>query len=86
MDLVGEEYFLSFVSVVMLMIFDSKCSKISEDGEEKMLARLGITYGVLRILGFDEERVNQCLKTIGGVDLDTAYEWVIAIQSSASVN
>ena len=65
---------------------DSKCSKFSEDEEEKMLARLGITYGVLRRLGFDEERVNQCLKTIGGVDLDTAYEWVIAIQSSASVN
>ncbi len=86
MDLVGEEHVPLFVSVVISMILDSKCSKISEDGEEKMLARLGITYGVLRRLGFDEERVNQCLKTISGVDLDTAYEWVIAIQSSASVN
>lgn len=51
-----------------------------------MLARLGITYGVLRRLGFNEERVNQCLKTISGVELDTAYEWVIAIQSSIAVD
>lgn len=41
-----------------------------------MLPRLGITYGVLRRLGFSDERVLECLKSIPGVDLDEAFEWV----------
>ena len=38
--------------------------------------RLGITYGVLRRLGFSEARVEECLRAMLGVDLDEAYEWV----------
>ena len=38
--------------------------------------RLAVTYGILRRLGFSEERVEECLRAIPGVDLDEAYEWV----------
>lgn len=47
-----------------------------DEAEDKAVARLGITYGVLRRLGFSEARVNECLNAINGVDLDEAYEWV----------
>lgn len=47
-----------------------------EDPEDKAIARLGVTYGVLRRLGFSETRVDECLNAINGVDLDEAYEWV----------
>jgi ATP-dependent RNA helicase DHX29 len=47
-----------------------------EDPEKKAIARLGITYGVLRRLGFSEARVEECLRSIQSVDLDEAYEWV----------
>lgn len=41
-----------------------------------MLTRLGVTYGVLRRLGYSEETVARCLKFIDGVDLEEAHEWV----------
>lgn len=47
-----------------------------DEPEDKLIARLGVTYGVLRRLGFSEAKVEECLGTIGGVDLDEAYEWV----------
>jgi len=47
--------------------------------EEKIVTRLAITYGILRRLGFSEERVQECLNTIPGVELDEAYEWVSQI-------
>ena len=47
-----------------------------EDTEDKALARIGITYGVLRRLGFSEDRVEECLHAMNGVDLDEAYDWV----------
>ena len=37
---------------------------------------MAITYGVLRRLGFSESRVEECLRSIGGIDLEEAYEWV----------
>ena len=40
------------------------------------MVRLAVTYGVLRRLGFSEERVEECLRSIGGVDLDEAFDWV----------
>jgi ATP-dependent RNA helicase DHX29 len=51
-------------------------SKAISEPEEKVLAKLGITFGVLRRLGFSEERVEECLRSIHGVDLDEAYDWV----------
>ena len=41
-----------------------------------MLGRLGITYGVLRRLGFIEEKVEECLRAINGVELEEAFDWV----------
>ena len=49
---------------------------VDEPSEEKALTRLAVTYGILRRLGFSEERVEQCIRAIPGVDLDEAYEWV----------
>lgn len=43
--------------------------------EDKVMPQLGMIYGVLRKLGIDEERVLQCLRIIGVLDIDSAYEW-----------
>lgn len=48
-----------------------------EDTDEKLVARLALTYGILRRLGFSEGIVDSCLKAIPGLDVDDAYEWVI---------
>lgn len=56
--------------------------KLLEEPEEKMVARLGITYGVLRRLGFSQDRVDECLRAIQGVDLEEAYEWVHSFPAS----
>ncbi|KAG1867923.1 P-loop containing nucleoside triphosphate hydrolase protein [Suillus subalutaceus] len=50
--------------------------KLLEETEEKLVTRLGITYGVLRRLGFSQDRVDECLRAIQGVDLEEAYEWL----------
>ncbi|RDB29553.1 putative helicase C15C4.05 [Hypsizygus marmoreus] len=50
--------------------------KTLDEPEDKAIARLGITYGVLRRLGFLDARVEECLRAIQGVDLDEAYEWL----------
>ena len=44
--------------------------------EDKALPRLAITYGVLRRLGFPEDTVEQCLRSIDGVELEEAIDWV----------
>src|ERR1700709_1251032 len=54
---------------------DSVARGLSEP-PEKALSKLGVTYGALRRLGFSEERVEECLRTINGVDLEEAYDWV----------
>lgn len=50
--------------------------KLLEEPEEKLVTRLAITYGVLRRLGFSQDRVDECLRAIQGVDLEEAYEWL----------
>jgi ATP-dependent RNA helicase DHX29 len=47
-----------------------------DEPEDKVIGRLAITYGVLRRLGFSEDRVQECLRTINGIELDEAYDWV----------
>jgi hypothetical protein len=44
--------------------------------DDSSLARLGITYGVLRRLGYSEETVERCLAATDGTDLEEAHEWV----------
>ncbi|KAI0670050.1 P-loop containing nucleoside triphosphate hydrolase protein [Trametes maxima] len=50
--------------------------KSIDEPEDKALVRLAITYGVLRRLGFSEDRTEECLRAIPGVDLDEAVEWL----------
>ena len=50
--------------------------KSLDESENKSIARLAVTYGVLRRLGFPEDRVMECLYAIHGVELDEAYDWV----------
>ncbi|KAJ7110080.1 P-loop containing nucleoside triphosphate hydrolase protein [Mycena epipterygia] len=47
-----------------------------EESEDKAIGKLGITYGVLRRLGFTEDRVEECLRAIRGVEIDEAYDWL----------
>lgn len=54
----------------------SQGPKLIEESEEKAIGRLGITYGVLRRLGFDEALVENCLRRVSGVELDDALQWV----------
>ncbi|EJD52139.1 P-loop containing nucleoside triphosphate hydrolase protein [Auricularia subglabra TFB-10046 SS5] len=55
---------------------DSRPKTLLDEPEEKVLARLGITYGVLRRVGFSEDRVIECLNAISGTELDDAFEWL----------
>lgn len=52
--------------------------------DDNALIRLGVTYGVLRRLGYSEETVRRCLESVDGLDLEEAHEWVggpIAVES-----
>lgn len=44
--------------------------------KEKAGARLAVTFGILRRLGFSEDWVDQCLRTMSGIELDEALDWV----------
>jgi ATP-dependent RNA helicase DHX29 len=55
-----------------------------ERSDEKVLSKLGITYGTLRRLGFTEVRINECLQAIRGVSLDEGLEWVSSTYFSPS--
>ncbi|KAF7966231.1 hypothetical protein HWV62_39469 [Athelia sp. TMB] len=54
----------------------AEARKTLEETEDKATARLAITYGVLRRLGFSEARVEECLGAISGVDVDEAFDWL----------
>ena len=47
--------------------------------DEKALTRFGVTFGVLRRLGYSEEIVLRCLESVDGLDLEEAYEWVCSL-------
>ncbi|KAI0094612.1 P-loop containing nucleoside triphosphate hydrolase protein [Irpex rosettiformis] len=46
-----------------------------EESQEKLIPRIGVTYGVLRRLGFSEDTVETCLNSISGIDLVEAFDW-----------
>ncbi|KAL1693102.1 P-loop containing nucleoside triphosphate hydrolase protein [Schizophyllum commune] len=50
--------------------------KTVDDADDKAISKLGTTYGVLRRLGFSEERVEECLRSISGIDIEEAYDWL----------
>lgn len=63
--------------ILKLNLESPECErKLLEETEEKIVTKLGITYGVLRRLGFSQDRVDECLRAIQGVDLEEAYEWL----------
>ncbi|CED84539.1 ATP-dependent RNA helicase A [Phaffia rhodozyma] len=43
---------------------------------EKILLRLAITHGVLTKIGFQPERIEECLKALSNWDLDEAFDWL----------
>jgi ATP-dependent RNA helicase DHX29 len=51
-------------------------AKANDDTEEKVIARLGITYGVLRRLGYSENSVEKCLRNLHTFELEEAFDWV----------
>ncbi|KAF9015290.1 P-loop containing nucleoside triphosphate hydrolase protein [Cyathus striatus] len=65
---------------------EPEVSKSLDESEEKALARLAITYGVLRRLGFTETHVEECLRSIRGVELDEAYDWLYLHYSSEELS
>ncbi|KAJ7070917.1 P-loop containing nucleoside triphosphate hydrolase protein [Mycena amicta] len=56
--------------------YSGDARKALDEPEEKAIGKLATTYGVLRRLGFSEERVEECLREIKGVDLDEGYDWL----------
>ncbi|KAF9270347.1 P-loop containing nucleoside triphosphate hydrolase protein [Marasmius fiardii PR-910] len=63
--------------ILDLSVEQDHVEKKSLDGpEDKVIPRLAITYGVLRRLGFSDEKVEECLKEINGVELEEAYIWL----------
>lgn len=50
--------------------------KRPEKLDDKYLGKLGLAFGVLRRLGFSEERVFECLKAIPTVELEDALDWL----------
>lgn len=51
-------------------------TKANDDTDEKIFARLGITYGVLRRLGYSENVVEKCLRKLNTFELEDAFERV----------
>jgi hypothetical protein len=71
----GDNCYSIYISILLCSLL--VVSKMTlDESEDKALPRLGATYGVLRRLGFSEERVLECLRSIHGVDLDEAFDWV----------
>ncbi|KAG8713990.1 hypothetical protein FRC11_010257 [Ceratobasidium sp. 423] len=52
-------------------------SKPIQEPEAKILPRLAVTYGTLRGLGLPENRIEECLKAIPDVEIDSAIEWLV---------
>ncbi|KAK0208360.1 P-loop containing nucleoside triphosphate hydrolase protein [Desarmillaria ectypa] len=67
------------VERILDLALDSRSSEGKrqiDEPEDKVVAKLAITYGVLRRLGFSEERVIECLEAIPGFELEEAYDWL----------
>lgn len=67
------------VPITLIIVTCSAASSLPAlaDPLERVLLRVGITYGVLMRLGFTEDRVLECLKALPSFELDEAFDWVI---------
>ncbi|KAH0838412.1 P-loop containing nucleoside triphosphate hydrolase protein [Lanmaoa asiatica] len=54
----------------------SRARHHADPNKEKAATRLAVTYGILRRLGFSEDWVEQCLRSMTGIELDEALDWV----------
>ncbi|ELU41299.1 helicase domain-containing protein [Rhizoctonia solani AG-1 IA] len=52
-------------------------SRLIQEPEVKVLPRLAVVYGTLRGLGLTEKIIEECLKVISDIDIDSAIEWLI---------
>ncbi|KAG9018209.1 hypothetical protein FRB90_011844, partial [Tulasnella sp. 427] len=50
--------------------------KAPKKADDENLGKFGVTFGVLRRLGFSEERVLECLTAIPSVELEDALDWL----------
>lgn len=67
------------VERILGLVLDSRTSEGKrqiDEPEDKVVAKIAITYGVLRRLGFSEEKVVECLEAIPGIELEEAYDWL----------
>ncbi len=51
------------------------------DSEERLLGRLGVTYGTLKQLGYSDDRIDECLQAIDDITYEDALDWVCYIDS-----
>ncbi|KIO31878.1 hypothetical protein M407DRAFT_217155 [Tulasnella calospora MUT 4182] len=61
---------------LILRVASTPPLKRPEKLDDKYLGKLGLAFGVLRRLGFSEERVFECLKAIPTVELEDALDWL----------
>lgn len=47
-----------------------------KESEEKLVPKIAITYGVLRRLGFPDDVAERCLRSMPGIELSDAFDWV----------
>ncbi|KAF8752874.1 P-loop containing nucleoside triphosphate hydrolase protein [Rhizoctonia solani] len=52
-------------------------SRLIQEPEVKVLPRLAVVYGTLRGLGLTEKIIEECLKVISDIDIDSAIEWLV---------
>ncbi|KAG8712172.1 hypothetical protein FRC09_020158, partial [Ceratobasidium sp. 395] len=51
-------------------------AKLIPEPEDKVLPRLAVTYGTLRGIGLPVDKVEECLRAIPDIDIDSALEWL----------
>ncbi|PFH54597.1 hypothetical protein AMATHDRAFT_134454 [Amanita thiersii Skay4041] len=61
-------------------------NKALDEPEDKVIAKLGITYGTLCRVGFSETRIEECMQSINGTDLEEAFDWVGEYIHSSSLS
>lgn len=71
-----ESYIRQIISLAMETLEVQGIRPCLEGPEEKHISKLGVTYGILRRLGFSEDRTVECLKAVEGIELEEAYEWL----------
>lgn len=46
------------------------------EGEDKVVAKVAVLFGVLEQLGFTKERVEMSLRSVKALELEDALDWV----------